>query len=79
MTYPTCDLLVIMLKDAAFLEQRDNEWENKRRKRAGKPELLPLFTLEDVEATLRLCEGIACNKDYELRELSYFIEKLDTF
>jgi len=66
MTYPTCDLLVIMLKDAAFLEQRDTEWENKRRKRAGKPELLPLFTLEDVDATLRLCEGMAYDKDYEI-------------
>lgn len=66
MTDPTCDLLVIMLKDAAFLEQRDVEWENKRRKRAGKPEILPLFTLEDVDAALRLCEGMAYDKNYEI-------------
>lgn len=32
MTYPTRELLVIMLKDAASLAQRDVEWENKRRK-----------------------------------------------
>jgi metallo-beta-lactamase family protein len=58
MTNPTCELLEIMLKDAAFLEQRDAEWENKRRRRSGKAEIEPLYTIEDVEATLALCEGI---------------------
>ena len=41
-----------MLKDAAFLEQRDTEWEKKRRRRAGKQEIEPLFTLQDAEAAL---------------------------
>ncbi len=66
MTYPTCELLAIMLKDAAFLEQRDTEWENKRRKRAGKPEIQPIFTLDDVDSALRLCEGMAYDKNYEI-------------
>jgi metallo-beta-lactamase family protein len=57
MTSATSDLLQIMLKDAAFLEQRDVEWENKRRRRAGKPEISPLYTIEDVEVLLSLCEG----------------------
>ncbi|MDZ4152718.1 MBL fold metallo-hydrolase, partial [Methylicorpusculum sp.] len=47
-------LLELMLKDAAFLELRDTEWENKKRERAGKKLLDPLFTLEDVEALLAL-------------------------
>ena len=54
MTPPTSDLIEIMLKDAAFLEQRDTEWENRRRKRAGKKELEPLFTIEDVGEVLAL-------------------------
>lgn len=58
MTRPTRDLLEILLKDAASLQQRDAEWENKRRRRAGKQEIDPLYTLEDVEDTLPLCEGI---------------------
>lgn len=58
MTYPTCELLEIMLKDAAFLEQRDTEWENKHRRRVGKPEVEPLYTIDDVEAALALCEGV---------------------
>ena len=58
MTLPTCDLLEIMLKDSAFLSMRDAEWENKRRNRAGKEEVEPLYTIEDVERTLKLCEGL---------------------
>ncbi|MFC1666072.1 MBL fold metallo-hydrolase RNA specificity domain-containing protein, partial [Pseudomonadota bacterium] len=57
-THPTFELLEIMHKDAAFLAERDAEWENKRRRRAGKAEIEPLFTTEDVEAALALCEGL---------------------
>jgi metallo-beta-lactamase family protein len=71
MTYPTGELLEIMLKDAAFLEQRDTEWENKRRRRAGKPEIEPLYTVDDVEAALALCDGL----DYgQRREVADGIE-----
>ena len=57
MTNPTCELLEVMLKDSASLHQRDAEWENKHRRRSGKPEIEPLYTAEDVEATLVLCNG----------------------
>jgi len=57
MTNPTCELLEIMLKDAASLQLRDTEWENKRRRRAGKKEIEPMYTMEDVEETLQLCKG----------------------
>lgn len=59
MTDPTEDLLEVLLKDAAALQKRDVEWENKRRRRAGKEELEPIYTLEDVEQALIQCEGIA--------------------
>ncbi|MCP5366656.1 MAG: MBL fold metallo-hydrolase [Hyphomicrobiales bacterium] len=58
MTHPTAELLDIMLRDAAFLEQRDTEWENKFRRRAGKDELAPLYTVADVEAALARCAGL---------------------
>jgi len=57
MTYATQELLEILLKDAASLERRDTEWENKRRRRAGKPEIEPLYTIRDAEEALVLCEG----------------------
>lgn len=57
MTSPTLDLIDILLKDAASLQERDVEWENKRRRRAGKAEIEPLYTQEDVEQVLMQCQG----------------------
>jgi metallo-beta-lactamase family protein len=59
MTSPTADLLEVMLKDAASLQERDAAWENKRRRRAGKKEIEPLYTMEDVEYALTLCKGLS--------------------
>ncbi|MCU7555380.1 MBL fold metallo-hydrolase [Alteromonas sp. ASW11-19] len=59
MTNPTSDLVAVLLKDAASLQERDAEWENKRRRRAGKKEVEPLYTLEDVDDTLSFCRGLA--------------------
>jgi len=56
MTHPTGELLEVMLKDAASLQQRDVEWENKQRRRAGKAEIEPLYSIEDVDTALSLCE-----------------------
>jgi len=54
-TRGTRDLLEIMLQDAAFIMAKDVEWENKWRKRNGKPPVEPLYELKDVERTLSLC------------------------
>lgn len=45
------DLLPVMLLDAASLAENDAERENRKRK-AGEPEAMPLFTREDVQAVL---------------------------
>jgi metallo-beta-lactamase family protein len=67
-TAATLELLEIMLKDAAFLEMRDVEWENKRRRRAGREERQPLFTIDDVQRTLALCEGLPYARTVEIAE-----------
>ena len=51
-TPPTSDLLELLLKDAAHLEMMDTQWENKRRQRAGKRLIEPLYTLDDVGQVL---------------------------
>ncbi|MFO8025355.1 MBL fold metallo-hydrolase RNA specificity domain-containing protein [Thiohalophilus sp.] len=63
MTRATHDLIEIMLHDAAFLQMKDTEWENKQRKRAGKSLLEPLYTDKDVENTLQLHQTL----DYRQR------------
>ena len=60
-TTASCELLKIMWLDAAHLNERDVEWENKWRRRAGKKMLEPLYDREDVSAALALLEPI----DYE--------------
>jgi len=54
-SYPLLDLL---LKDAVHLQLRDLEWENKRRERAGKPLLEPIYDLADVEQLLTLRQAV---------------------
>lgn len=68
MTNPTRELLDIMLKDSAFLSMRDAEWENRRRQRSGRKKIEPLYTLEDVEAALPLCNGVAYDQHREIAE-----------
>ena len=68
MTKPTRDLLEIMLKDSASLQERDAEWQNKRLRRAGKHEIDPLYTTTDAEETLLLCEGIAYGQRHSVAE-----------
>ncbi|SEP90451.1 metallo-beta-lactamase family protein [Ectothiorhodospira magna] len=57
-TVATLELLEIMLKDAAHVMAKDIEWENKWRERAGKPLIEPVYTQDDVEATLALCQPL---------------------
>jgi len=54
-TRATRELLAILLADAAFIQQKDLEWQNKWRTKRGKPLLEPLYTLDDVEQTLQQC------------------------
>ena len=66
MTQPTSELIAILLKDAASLQERDVEWENRRRRRSGKPEIDPLYTQYDVEAALSLCAGRPYHQAFEI-------------
>ncbi|MGR9014662.1 MAG: MBL fold metallo-hydrolase RNA specificity domain-containing protein [Gammaproteobacteria bacterium] len=59
LTKASFPLLELMLMDAVHLQLRDTEWENKRRERAGKPLLEPLYTEADVMALLALRQPIA--------------------
>jgi metallo-beta-lactamase family protein len=61
-TEPTRDLLGVMLKDAAFLQEKDIEWENKWRARAGKELIEPLYDIKDVEKVLGLLTAIGYNQ-----------------
>ena len=49
----TADLCRIMLRDAAYLNEKEAEWNNKKRLRKKLPPLEPLYTQRDAVAALR--------------------------
>ena len=53
-TSATVDLCRIMLRDFAFLQERDVHWANKIRSRRKEPLIEPLYTLRDVEAAVQM-------------------------
>jgi len=51
-TDATSELMELMLLDSAFIQEKDAEWENKWRARAGKPAITALYTIADAEQAL---------------------------
>jgi len=62
----TCDLISIMLRDSAHIQEMDAKWESKKAKRAGKKEILPLYTVKDVENTLKCLEPCSYGRMKEI-------------
>ncbi|MEO8400084.1 MAG: MBL fold metallo-hydrolase, partial [Ignavibacteriaceae bacterium] len=46
-TNATVDLCQVMLRDSAYLQERDVEWVNKWRAKKGKKLFEPLYTIDD--------------------------------
>ncbi len=52
-TAATCDLCQIMLRDCAHIQESDAEWKSRKSRRAGGPEVEPVYTMDDAEAALQ--------------------------
>jgi len=48
-TEPTCQLLQIMLRDSAHIQELEAGWHARKQKRAGEDTLQPLYSMEDAE------------------------------
>lgn len=69
-TFATSDLCSIMLRDSAHIQEFEAEWRNRKGKRSGAPEYVPLYTMNDAlgaislfhpcdyEQKIELCPGI---------------------
>lgn len=55
-TSATKDLLEIMLYDSAHIQESDTEWLTRKALRAGKPPVIPLYTIEDVRDVMPLID-----------------------
>ncbi|MEA1605288.1 MBL fold metallo-hydrolase [Pseudomonas spirodelae] len=65
-TDATCELMELMLLDAAFIQEKDAEWENKWRARMGKPPIHPLYTTADAEQVLSQRRPMICGENREV-------------
>lgn len=60
-TEATCQLCNIMLKDSAHIQMFEAEWRNRKARRAGKPEITPLYDMNDAMGVLE--HFIPCDYD----------------
>jgi len=65
-TPATHDLCDIMLKDSAYIQERDVEFIGKKHKKQHLPPPEPLYTIEDVEPALSLFQSVPYRKPIEV-------------
>ncbi|MCI8843920.1 MAG: MBL fold metallo-hydrolase [Oscillospiraceae bacterium] len=61
----TGELMSIMLRDSAHIQESDARWKNQKGRRAGQPAVEPLYTLADAEAALE--HIVPCEYGREVR------------
>ena len=52
----TGQLMSIMLRDSAHIQESDAQWQNQKGRRAGRPPVEPLYTIADAEHAMELVE-----------------------
>lgn len=67
-TDATADLLDVMLKDSAYIHEKDAEWQTKKNARTNKPPVEPLYTVRDAEAALALVKPVLYDQLFELND-----------
>lgn len=67
-TYATADLCDIMLRDSAHIQMFEAEWRNRKGRRAGKPEYVPPYTMEDALGLIQKLVGCPYNEKITIEE-----------
>lgn len=65
-TDATADLLGIMLKDSAYIHEKEAEWKNRKAERAGRSFVEPLYTEVDAEDALKLVTPVLYDQLIEI-------------
>ena len=60
------DLCRIMLKDAAYLNEKEAEWENRKRQRKHQPLVEPIYSMEEAIVALRRFRPLEYNQEYNI-------------
>jgi len=65
-TKATVDLCSIMLPDSGHIQEMENEWDNRKRRRSGEKLREPLYTVEEAEESLRYFKPVLYDQKIEL-------------
>ena len=57
-----------MLKDSAHIQEFEAEWRNRKARRAGKPEVTPMYNMEDAQGVLEHFVECSYNEKVEICE-----------
>lgn len=68
-TDAAADLLDVMLKDSAYIHEKEAEWKNEKAERAGKEyRMEPLYTIDDAMEALTLVKPVMYDELVEINE-----------
>ncbi|MCQ1529875.1 MBL fold metallo-hydrolase RNA specificity domain-containing protein [Lutispora saccharofermentans] len=67
-TKATRELCAIMLPDSGYIQEMETEWTNRKRLRAGRPLVEPLYTAADAEDSLKYFRAINYDETIEITE-----------
>jgi metallo-beta-lactamase family protein len=65
-THASKSLCEVMLKDSAFIQEKDTEFINKKNKKKHLPPIEPLYTEDDVDDLLPLLEGRDYSTEFDV-------------
>ncbi|MGL4369123.1 MAG: MBL fold metallo-hydrolase, partial [Spirochaetota bacterium] len=65
-TTATVDLLSVMLPDSAHIQEMDAEWNDRRRKKAGREPVGPLYTEEDAQKSLKYLKPVKYGEIFDV-------------
>lgn len=63
-TFATRDLCAVMLADSAYIQQKDAEYLNKKKKLKGRDRIEPLYSAEEAENAIQLFRGVSYHKPF---------------
>lgn len=67
-TKATIDLCSIMLPDSGHIQEKEIEWVNRKRRRAGKKDSYPMYTSQDGLDSMKLFEAVDYNETIVIDE-----------
>jgi len=63
-TFATRDLCAVMLADSAYIQQKDAEYLNRKKKLKGRDRIEPLYSAEEAENAIQLFRGVSYHKPF---------------